>query len=241
MLIKSPSERMARQAERHRQVLQFLRDETWTSPQILIRHLDCSPASVTKTMGQLEQQGQVIRHVVPELRKTLWGITSHGLAFAWADDEAMQIRPHFEPSKLAPVAVAHHLDIQMARLQAEKRGWTGWVPGDRLPAGLAKRPDAVAVDPQGNRIAIEIERHVKTLKRYEAVFAIYLQSIKRGEYAAVHYICPDERLARQLVRVFGLIQAVPLLGDRVPIGDKHRARFPVFGLELWPSVPDVVA
>ena len=113
--------------------------------------------------------------------------------------------------------------------------------GDRLPAGLAKRPDAVAVDPQGNRIAIEIERHVKTLKRYEAVFAIYLQSIKWGEYAAVHYICPDERLARQLVRVFGLIQAVPLLGDRVPIGDKHRARFPVYGLETWPSVPDVVA
>lgn len=55
----------------------------------------------------------------------------------------------------------------------------------------------------------------------------YLQSIKRGDYAAVHHICPDERLARQLVRMFGLIQAVPLLGDRVSIGDKHRARFPV--------------
>lgn len=78
-------------------------------------------------------------------------------------DEALQVRPHFEPSKLAPVSVAHHLDIQMARLQAERQGWTGWVPGDRLPAGLVMRPDAVAVDPQGNRIAIEIERHVKTL------------------------------------------------------------------------------
>lgn len=234
MLISSPSERRERQAERHRQVLQFLRDETWTSPQVLIRYLDCSPASVTKTMGQLEQQGQVVRHVVPELRKMLWGITPHGLAFAWADHEAMQVRPHFEPSKLAPVAVAHHLDIQMARLQAEKQGWTGWVPGDRLPAGLAKRPDAVATDPQGNCVAIEVERHVKTLKRYEAVFAIYLQAIKRGDYACVHYICPDERLARQLGRVFGLIQSVPLMGERVPIGDKHRAKFPVFGLAQWP-------
>lgn len=235
MLIESPIERNRRRQQRHLQVLRFLRDETWTSPKILAQYLGCSPSSVTKTMSQLEQLGQVVRHVVPEVRQILWGITPHGLAFAWDDDEVMQVRPSFEPSRLALVAIAHHLVIQMARLNAEKQGWTGWVPGNRLPAGLAKRPDAVATDPQGNRIAIEVERHVKTLKRYEAVFAIYLQCIKRGDYAAVHYVCPDERMARKLVRVLGLIQAVPLLGDRVPIGDKHRARFPVFALDDWPS------
>ena len=93
----------------------------------------------------------------------------------------------------APQTLIHLVPSGCVRLRSEIHP-AGVVAGARL------RPDAVAVDPQGNRIAIEIERHVKTLKRYEAVFAIYLQSIKRGEYAAVHYICPDERLARQLVR-----------------------------------------
>lgn len=234
MLIKSPSERKALQETRHNQVLKFLRDETWTSPQVLAQLLGRTITSVTKTMGQLESLGFVIRHVVPELRKTLWGITAHGLAFSWADDEEMLIRPHFEPSRLAPLSISHHLDTQFARLQAEQAGWSQWLPGDRLPKGLAKRPDAVAVDPHGKSIAIEIERHVKTLKRYEAIFAIYLQSIKRDEYSAIHYICPSQQLAKQLTRVFGLIQAVPLLGERVPIGDKHRSKFQVFALENWP-------
>ncbi len=234
MLIKSYDERLACHEQRHREVLTFLRDETWTSSLILMRHLGCSAASVSKTMKQLELKGFVVRHAVPELSKTLWGITPHGLAFSWAEDEPMQQRPHFEPSKLSALAVPHHLDIQMARIGAVEAGWSGWVSGHRLPAGLAKRPDAVTVDPDGACIAIELERHVKTLKRYEAIFATYLQSIKRGEYAAVHYVCPDEGLAKRLTRVFGLVQAVPLLGERVPITDKHRAKFPVYALDRWP-------
>ena len=109
------------------------------------------------------------------------------------------------------------------------------MPGQRLPPGIKKRPDAVATNTEDQRIAVEVERHVKTMKRYESIFADYLQAIKRGDYHAVHYVCPDVRLAMALQRLFNLIQAVPLLGQRVPISDKHRARFPVFALQHWPD------
>lgn len=90
--------------------------------------------------------------------------------------------------------------------------------------------------PSGHRVAIEIERSIKTIKRYEAIFAAYLQMIKQGDYAIVHYVCPDAAFAPRLSRLFQLIQAVPVVGERVPITDKHRARFPVYALQNWPPV-----
>jgi len=83
-------------------------------------------------------------------------------------------------------------------------------------------------------IAIELERSIKTKKRYEVVFSIYLQSIKRGEYDLIHYVCPDPEFAARLKRMFQLIESVPVSGQRVKITDKHRAKFPVYSLQNWP-------
>ena len=224
---------MARQADRHRMVLSFLRDEAWSSSPVLTALLGGSPALTSKTMSQLERQGYVLRHQPECVRQLLWGITPHGLAHAWGDDEQMQVRAYFEPSKLSPLAVPHHLDIQYARLKAQRAGWTNWIPGGLLPRGLAKRPDATVLDPAGCKVAIEIERHVKTNKRYEAIFSAYLQAIRRGEYDEVHYIVSDTKFAARLRRVFGLIKSVPVIGERVQLTEKHRARFIVVSLSDW--------
>ncbi len=234
MLIKSYAERMARQSARHHSVRSFLKDETWTSAYVLAQLLGCSPSQVSKTMQQLSAQHHVIGHQIESFRGTLWGITAHGLAHAWLEDEPMAVRPHFEPSRLSVLAIPHHLDVQRARLNAERAGWTGWQPENVLPVGMSKRPDAVAVSAEGLVIAVEVERHIKTLKRYEAIFSAYLQAIKRGEFQAVHYVTPDRPLATRLKRVFELVKAVPLLGERVVITDKHRARFKVSALADWP-------
>ncbi|WP_340676203.1 MobC family replication-relaxation protein [Paraperlucidibaca sp.] len=234
MLIKSYDERIARQTSRHNLVLRFLRDEIWSSSQVLTELLGGTPALTSKTMSQLERLGHVLRHQPQPLRQLLWGITPHGLAHAWNDEERMQIRAYFEPSKLSPLAIPHHLDIQHARLRAQRAGWSDWIPESILPRGLAKRPDAVVVAPDGRKIAIEVERHVKTVKRYEAIFSAYLQAIRRKEYDEIHYIVPDRKLAVRLQRVFGLITAVPVIGDRVQLNEKHRARFRVSSREEWP-------
>lgn len=77
--------------------------------------------------------------------------------------------------------------------------------------------------------------YLKTLKRYEAIFAIYLQMMKRDEYAKVHYVCPDASFAPRLVRMFELSKSVLVAGERVPITEKHRASYPVYALDNWPN------
>ncbi|MGB4812054.1 MAG: hypothetical protein WBP13_06190 [Methylophilaceae bacterium] len=57
--------------------------------------------------------------------------------------------------------------------------------------------------------------------------------MKRDEYFQVHYVCPDASFAPRLIRMFELIKAVPVAGERVPITEKHRARFPVYALDTW--------
>ena len=59
--------------------------------------------------------------------------------------------------------------------------------------------------------------------------------MKRDEYFQAHYVCPDANFAPRLIRMFDLIKAVPVAGERVPITEKHRARFPVCALDNWPS------
>ena len=234
MLINSPTERQVRIEHKRRKLLRFLRDETWSSLPVMASLLVISEPAMYKTLCQMERDGFLLRYKVPELNMSLWGITSKGLLFAWDENEPMKNRPYFEPSKLSVVTIAHYLYIQRARLAAEQAGWIAWMPGNRLPKEIKKRPDAVVTNPSGQRVAIELERSIKTVKRYEAIFATYLQMIKQGEYVMVHYVCPDATFAPRLTRLFQLIQAVPVVGERVPLTEKHRARFPVFALENWP-------
>lgn len=236
MLINSFHERQGRADHKRRTLLRFLRDETWSSLANLAGVGGLSEPAMFKTLCQMERDGFLLRHKVSQLRLSLWGITPKGLIFAWDENEPMETRPHFEPSKISIVTIHHYLDIQRARLAAERAGWAQWVPGNRLPKDIKKRPDAVAAAPSGHRVAVEIERSIKTIKRYEAIFSAYLQMIKSGDYTMVHYVCPDASFAPRLSRLFQLIQAVPVVGERVPITEKHRARFPVYALENWPPV-----
>ena len=234
MLINSPAERQIRIEHKRRKLLRFLRDETWSSLPVMASLLVMTEPAMYKTLCQMERDGFIVRHKVESFRISLWGITTKGLLWAWDADEKMLPRPYFEPGKLATVTIQHNLDTQTARLQAEQSGWSEWIPGNRLPPEIKKRPDAIAQSPWGEQVAIEIERSIKTQKRYESIFSLYLQAIKRGELDKVHYVCPDAEFALRMRRMFTLIDTVPAVGERVPLTDRHRARFPVFALESWP-------
>lgn len=237
MLIESYHERMARHASKRDQILRFVRDETWSSALILGQVTGLSKSGIYKTLEMLESEQLIMRHVIKELRTAIWGITTQGLFYAWHENEPMHDRSPFEPSKVKPTMVQHHLGLQWARLRAERSGWNHWQLEGQLPKGLEKRPDAVVMNRQGQRIAIELERTVKTRKRYEVIFSLYLQAIKRGEYHMVHYVCPDPDFAARLHRLFGTIESVPVANERVKLNEKHRARFTVFSLHDWPPSP----
>ena len=103
-----------------------------------------------------------------------------------------------------------------------------------------KAPDAVATNPKGLRVAIEIERTIKSRKRYEKIIGLYLQMIRAGLIKRVDYVTPDPAVAPRLAAVIRSLQTV-LVGpeqgpsQRVSITDAHRERFNFYSLEDWPN------
>ena len=122
------------------------------------------------------------------------------------------------------------------RIVAERAGWKEWKNGDRLGAVHdGKRPDAIAVSPDGIRTAIDCERTMKTTKRYEVILAHYLQSLRRGELARVVWLCPDADMAARLRRIVTGIRTVPVAGQRVAVDpQRHHSLLHFLAFDEWP-------
>lgn len=243
-LIRSPAERAARTAEKQRAVLRFLRDEIWSTPEVLGRVMQINARAGTyRTLHAFEREGFLSHAIIPIYKgtsQTIYGITAHGLAFAFDHDEAYEARPTFEPSKVKLTTLQHEIDIQKLRLDAEQAGWKRWVPGMRLGASIVgmKRPDAVAVSPDDDVIAIEIERTIKTTKRYEVLLGQYLQAIAKNHYTHVVWLCPNDDLAARLRRILQAIQKVPVAGKRVDLEPRHARLWSVRAYVQWPMMPE---
>ena len=235
MLINDYKERMKRSQNNQERLLTLLRDETWTSAPMASNWLGLSLSATYKLLTRLENKNLVKEFYVEDLKYKIWGISQNGLLMSWKENEVMQIRPYFQPSKIKPVMMQHHLDLQLARFNAEKSGWGNWHLGSLLPKQIGKRPDAIATSSDGQTIAVELERSVKTKKRYEVIFSLYLQAIKRGEYQSIHYVCPNAEFATRLRRLFNMIETVTVAGNRVVLKDKHREKLPIFCLDSWPT------
>jgi hypothetical protein len=237
MLIKSYSERCSRANEKKKLILEFLRDETWTTAQVVSLLIRLSMASAYKTLNRMKKEGLIVSHFVNDLNMTIWGITTLGLMDSWSYSEIdPQDRPYFQKSRIKAVMVKHHLMLQQARIQAELLAWKNWIPGNLLPKDIDKRPDAIVTSNLGQNIAVELERTLKTKKRYEMIISLYLQAIKRQDYDEVHYVVTDKSFASSLRRLFGLISHVPVSGERVAINQaKHLSKFVIYELDNWPD------
>lgn len=234
MLISDPAARSTRSVEKHAALMRFLSAEIWTTAEIIGELWGISSRQgVHKTLMQYEAEGDIRRHTLPvagSSNVTLWGITNHGAAMAVeGDSEAAYIEQfksmrYFDPSRLSLSRVPHHLDLQRTRLAMERAGWTGWTRGEALGFKRELRPDAVVTRPDGVRLAIEVERTIKTRKRYGVVIAGHLANIQQGSWQGVWYLCPD-RVARTLPRLFASIDVVRHAGRTVPFDDSLRRYF----------------
>lgn len=233
MLISSYSERLHLSQMTKSKLLQFLRDEIWTSAQVASLLFQCSLSAAYKKLNQLENKGMITSFKIKELNLKIWGLSQQGQFEAW-DNEVMEKRPSLQPSKINFMFVQHHLDLQVAMLNASNKGCIKWVNGKYLPKNITQRPDAISTWGNGIRWAVEYEKTVKTRKRYEVIFSKYLQAIKAGDYTFVHYICPDDLFTVRLQKLFASIESVPVGGQRVMLNEKHRSRFIVSSLQNWP-------
>ena len=226
-------ERQARAQAKKDTILGFLASgEVYTSVVVATQVMATSPSAAERTLTSLVRDGALKfeSHMVGSRKMYLYGITPHGLALMDRFD-----RPYFQLGRINSAYIPHHLETQRARLAAEEAGWTNWVPGKLLHGqSLKKIPDAIAVSSAGVRVAIEIERHIKTPKRYEEIISAHLQSISKKLWREVHYLTPDG-LAMRVAKAFENVKSVPVNGDRVQLEQAHRERFCFYELKGWPD------
>lgn len=239
----APAARQCRVQEKRRMVLRWLRDEIWSTPEVLGKIMGLrARQGVYQTLAKMERDGYLASADIPIFKKStqkIFGITAHGIACAFDAEEKLEKRPTFEPSKVKLSTLQHEIDIQRLRIQAERAGWKSWTPGARLGASQvgANRPDAIGVDPQMRVVAVEVERTIKTTKRYEAILSHYLQAVAKGQYARIVWVCPTEDLAARLRRIVLAISTVPVNGKRIPLEQRHYELLSFADYSDWPGYP----
>lgn len=231
------AQRMARAQDKRSALLSFLASgEVWTTAEIAAQVMGVSRRRALDALMAMARDALIASEALPLAGRllTLYGITPHGCAVADAFD-----CPHFEKSRTNPSWVEHRVAGQRLRLAAEAAGWRDWLPERALRVraaqeGWKKIPDAVATSPTGEVVAIEVERHCKTPKRYSELWLAYLQDMKAGRFRKVDFVCPagvEVLVARAMARV----THVKLNGEAVAITEAHRARFGYFNFCNWPG------
>lgn len=227
-------ERVARAHQKAQILLKFLGSgEVYTTSEVAADLLQIDRSRAAACMNSLEKQG-ALKSETHDVRARFikaWGITPHGLAMVDAYGN-----PFVELGRTNGMQLEHRAASQKMRIKAEAAGWTNWTPERivRLTPGLKKIPDAVSTNPAGSRIAIEIERHCKTPKRYAETIVSYLLEIKAGRYDEVHFVCPAG-VERLIYNAFNKIKAVKFNGETVKLEEKHRARFKFYSFDQWPE------
>ena len=224
-----PSERVERTSLKRKLLLRFLRINLFTSAEIAGLLIGVkSRQGIHTTLLALEKD-ELLRREVFEIngrRWTLWGITSHGQAFAFDPDLGeIPESKYFEHGRVGLSVLAHTLDIQRLSIIAAQFGWTNWQLGDRIEKWQAgqSRPDVIVKAPSGCTVALECERTIKTAKRYQVVLSDRLQAMKRGEFARCIWLCPTQDLANRLKMIITAIKYVSVAGTQVAIQERHHS------------------
>lgn len=243
-LAMSPADRKARAQQKRDMVLAWLAVENWSVFSVLQSLLGVSYPTVHALMKRMEGEGLTRSRAlfVPcrqgVTRMVLHGLTAHGVAMAMHVDDARPGSP-WEPSKIGPSHVMHQILTQEAHLKALADGWTQWRPSRAMAdMGLAKIPDADGLSPEGLRVAIEVERFLKTAKRYEAILGAYVFEIRNRHWDRVDYLCPSREFAERIAASFGSLQRLRLerrgqMTRSAAVEPGHLARFR-FYWEEWP-------
>lgn len=228
----SHAARMQRAADKRRRLLAFLRSEVWTTPPVAAQVMQLKQlASAVRPLASMQKDGLIVLERVARPGAgniDLIGITLDGQAqIAHQLGKPFQGKA-YERGRVGLTTLDHRCDLQRLRLACAKVGWRDWQYPDRVDAvtktknmpGESHRPDAIAVHPSDVHVAIEVERTIKSMKRYRFIVGRHLEAIARGDYAKVIYTSPDISRAEALRSIMQNLGHVVCNGRDVPtVGD----------------------
>lgn len=240
-LLKSRTEISARVEAKRSRLVEWLKAEVYTDYQTAALVLGVTPATAYKALIAMEKKGHLDRHAVG--RASVWSVSLMGqIEYLGDSEDPLSV---FD-ARVSEITVQHTLAVQRARIAAEKAGGTDWQAERHIRREAAKAKEAGAASPWlkvpdgvitlgGQRVAVEVERSVKTPKRYQAIIAEYLQMRRAGTIGAVHYVCSSEKLAKGLHRIFNAIPSVNIRGTEVALKAEHYACFEFYEASAWPK------
>lgn len=236
-LITDPVSRKNREKEKILTLLMFLKEETYSDFSTLKFLFNLKHRSVLYNLLSKVTDMGLIQKYVFESRGgdiSLWGITNDGLSIVVKPEDAI-FPPRFEPTKLKAWMLDHHLDNQTARLALEQQGATEWINGDRNnflnQFNVKHRPDGLITLPNGQRVAIETERSLKTKARYQQIMTSHLLARTNELWFSVYYVLPDVQKKLSLMKIFESIKFVIINSKPIEIEARHRNVFQFFTLD----------
>ncbi|SCC95255.1 putative mobC protein [Thiomonas sp. X19] len=195
------AQRMQRAADKQNIVLRFLREEIYTTLNVMQMLLGLSADQTKRTLVAMERAELITRQQVTApsgWRPMLWGITPKGQLMA-GDDHEIPSASYFKPNRIGLTLLSHTVGLQRMKISAERAGWAGWESGDRLAKFDAdSRPDATAKDAAGTVWCVEFERTIKTSGRYESILFTRLRDIKAGKYQRAIWVTETPHEAARL-------------------------------------------
>jgi DNA-binding Lrp family transcriptional regulator len=239
-LISSKAERDSIKAAKEIKILSFLLAECYSTAKILAKILKITPNGVQRILRKMEVNELIKAHTVDfELGSwnlKIWGLTPTGALLATPENEEVNF---FEVGRVKPITMTHSLALQRVKVLALSQGWSEWKSSSKMlqSANLSRStwlqvPDAVAMSPKGRKIAIELERTVKTPKRYVEILANYAEMLSSDVIAEVIYICP-ENIAKRLERLFHRIEKIIFRGKAIPVPEGLLKRFYFVTYDEW--------
>ncbi len=183
MLMATHAERLEARQAKMRRLLAFLSSELWTTPKVAadLMHLS-SRSALSQTLRAFQKAGLIVVDELdtPAGRRRIVGITHDGQALvAGLLGRPAETRA-YERGRVGAATLEHRTALQQLRISAARAGWTGWTYPDRQPPAAkgraGHRPDALVTTPVGERVALELERTLKTAKRYRAICGAHLDA-----------------------------------------------------------------
>jgi len=230
-LINDPRIRGVRIEKKRLAVQAWLALHTWSTAEVLGLVMGiASRQAVHQTLAAMIRDGLMRRAEIQ---------TSYGravLVFGFAPHgAAMSVSPgvpptkSLEPSKIRVTTMEHELDVQRLHLRAQRAGWKDWRLGDaEFSRSEAKYADAVGVRQDGQKVAIEVERTVKTIKRYGEILVAHLVARREGKWEWIYYLSPKAAVRDRVRAMFEAIHRATWRGQVIEITDAHRAPFQFF-------------
>jgi DNA-binding MarR family transcriptional regulator len=228
--------------EKHNIVLEFLSHEVFSTSEILGQLLNLSRTATYKTLKSMEKRDLIQMYSIEyELaqrgKQTVWGLTPTGALLA-TDLDNFQI-DFYEVGRIATSTMAHSLAIQRVKVAGLTKGWTDWISSRKLKQIAVKDkmkwkqiPDALATSLDGKVIAFEVEKTVKTPKRYQVILSNYAKMFLNQTVDQVFYICP-ENIAKRLERLFSNIDKLLVDGKSYPVHENVLKRIQFLSYEDW--------